>query len=59
MKVYSEPQVDDFIKLKFGRLVTEHGHPSYVSDRRLGKLFGCSGSKIRQLYLARFEKIKV
>ena len=32
MKQYSEQQIADMIKLKFGRLVTEVGHPSYVSD---------------------------
>ena len=44
MKLISEQQVDDLIKLKFGCLATEHGHRSYVSDKLLGKLFGVSGS---------------
>ena len=45
------------IKLKFGTLVTEPGHPSFVSNEVLGKIFGVSGNKIRQLYIARFSKI--
>ena len=57
MKHYSEQQVLDMIKLKFGREVEDHFHPSFVSNRLLGKLFGCSGSKVRQLYLAHFAKI--
>ena len=56
MKQITEQQVDDLIKLKFGRLVTDVGHTSFVSNRILGKVFGMSGSKIRQLYLARFSK---
>ena len=59
MKHYSEQQVLDMIKLKFGREVEDHFHPSFVSNRLLGKLFGCSGSKVRQLYLAHFAKIKL
>ena len=47
MKELTEQMVDDAIKLKFGRLVTEAGHPSYVSNRVLGKIFGMSGEKIR------------
>ena len=50
--------MDDIIKLKFGRLVEEHGHISYISNRVLGKLFKISGVQVRQLYLRRFQKIK-
>ena len=42
MKVITEQQVDDIIKLKFGGLVEEAGHPSYVSNRVLGKIFKMS-----------------
>ena len=59
MKEFSDKQVDDLLKLKFGSIVTEHGHTSYVSDQVLGKLFGVSGTKIRSLYLQRFEKVRV
>ena len=51
MKTYSELQVDAIIKLKFGRLVESAKHPSYVNNYKLGKLFKCSHSKIRELYL--------
>ena len=52
MKQFSEQQVDDIIKLKFGKLVDAPGHTSYVSNKILGKIFGVSGSQIRRLYLA-------
>ena len=57
MKTFTEQQVDDLIKLKFGKLVTTPRHTSYASDRILGKIFGVSGSQIRRLYRARFDKI--
>ena len=57
MKEFSEQQVDDIIKLKFGKLISELGHRQYVSNRVLGKIFGVSGSQIRKLYRARFDKI--
>ena len=59
MKIFSEQQVDDLIKLKFGKLVTERGHRSYVSNNLLGKLFKVSSFKVRQLYLGRFDKLQV
>jgi len=58
MKEYSEQQVKDMIKLKFGKDVEDHHHLSYVSNRLLGKLFGCSGSQVRRLYLAHFAAIR-
>ena len=58
MKEFSEQQVDDIIKLKFGKLVTEPGHKQYVANRILGQIFGVSASRIRRLYLARFEKVR-
>ena len=59
MKTFTEAQVDDIIRLKFGRLVTEIQHRSYVRDSILGKLFKVSTSTIRRLYKNRFEKIRV
>ena len=50
--------MNDIIKLKFGAIVTSADHPSYVSNRVLGQVFGVSGSKIRQLYMERFESIR-
>ena len=46
------------IKLKFGKEVTDHHHLSFVSNKVLGQVFGCSGSKIRQLYLAHFKALQ-
>ena len=59
MKEFTEQQVDDIIKLKFGKLVTEPGHKQYVGNQVLGKIFGVSDFRIRQLYLARFEKVRI
>ena len=42
MKVFSEQQIDDLLKLKFGKIVIEPGHFSYVSNTVLGKIFGVS-----------------
>ena len=58
MKHYSELQVDAIIKIKFGKLVVDNKHTSYVSNAMLGRLFKCSASKIRQLYMSRFAEIK-
>ena len=58
MKEFTEAQVDDIIKLKFGQLVTSASNTSYVPNWKLGKIFGCSGNHIRQLYMARFEAAK-
>ena len=57
MKIFSEAQVDDLLKLKFGSLVTERGHRSYVSNQMLGQLFKVSATQIRRIYLDRFEAI--
>ena len=51
MKVFTEQQVDDILKLKFGAVVTSYPSTSYVSNRVLGKIFGVSGSQVRYLYL--------
>ena len=56
MKTFTEQQVDDLIKLKWGKLVVEPGHQAYVSDKVLAKIYRCSQSHIRKQYTARFEK---
>ena len=58
MKEFTETQIQDIFKLKFGSLVDEHGHTSFVSNQVLGKLFSHYGSKIRSFYMARFEEVK-
>ena len=59
MKTFTEQQVADIIKLKFGKQVTSANNPSYASNAALGKAFGVSASKIRQLYLTHFEAIRL
>ena len=51
-------QVNNMLKLKYGRLVSEANHTTYVSNATLGKVFGCSGSKVRQLCLRRFKMVR-
>ena len=48
--------MDDLIKVKLGKLVEEPGHLSYVSNPVLGKIFKIYKTKVRQLYMDRFEK---
>ena len=57
VKKMTESQVDDLIKLKYGKLVTSADHAAYVSNANLGKIFGISGSQVRRLYMARFQSI--
>ena len=54
MKEFTNQQIEDIIKLKFGKMVTSANNTTYISNRVLGKLYGVSGSKIRQLYLTHF-----
>ena len=54
VKQFTEQQVDDLIKLKFGRLVTSADNVQYVSNATLGQIFGVSASKVCQLYTQRF-----
>ena len=58
VKEITEQQVDDLIKLKFGRLVTSKRNIQYASNAVLGRIFGVSASKIRELYMARFRAIE-
>ena len=51
VKLYSDKEIDAMIKMKFGRLVTNQFHTAYVSNRILGKLFKCSSTKVRELYM--------
>ena len=56
MKKLSEEQVDDILKLKFGRIVEETGHRAYVSNRTLGKIFQMSEHRIAGLIRVRFAQ---
>ena len=42
MKKLNEEQLDDLLKLKFGKLVTESGSTAYVSNQTLAKIFNVS-----------------
>ena len=46
MKEFTEQQVNDLIRLKYGRLVDSPSNTSYVSNRVLGKIFKVSSTKI-------------
>ena len=58
MKEFSDQQVDDILRLKYGRLVSEANHAAYATNATLGKIFKVSGGKIRQLCQERFEKAR-
>ena len=58
VKDFTKAQVDDLIRLKFGRLVSTPYHTQYASNATLGKIFGVSGRKVWQLYMQRFQEIK-
>ena len=53
----SQQQVEDLIKLKFGKLVTSTQHKQYVSNAVLGRIFDVSATKIRESYLQYFQSI--
>ena len=58
-KFFTDKQIDDLLKLKYGKIVTEPGHTAYVSNAILGKIFGCSNTHIRYICNARFEKNRI
>ena len=56
MKQFSEQQVDDIIKLRFGAVVTSQPRTAYVTNKALGQAYGVSASQIRKLYMQRFQQ---
>ena len=56
MKRLTEEQVDDLLKLKFGKVVTEPGHRAYVSNAVLSKIFDVPTSTIALLQQMRYER---
>ena len=58
MKEFTEKQIDDILVIKYGQIVTDGNRVAWASNALLGKIFGASGNKIRQLCLSRFEQIK-
>ena len=57
MKQFTDKQIQDIIKLKFGRLVTSNKNKQYASNATLSKIFGVSATRVRQLYMDRFQAI--
>ena len=58
VKQFTERQVDDIIRLKFGKMVTSADNVQYASNETLGKIYGVSSTKIRELYMQRFQQIQ-
>ena len=56
MNWLTEAHVDDLLKLRFGKVVTEPGHTAYVSNAVLAKIFGIPASTIAWLQQVRFEQ---
>ena len=46
MKKLSDEQINDLLKLKFGKIVEETGHQAYVSNKVLSKIFKLSEGQI-------------
>ena len=46
------------MKLRFGNVLTKDPKTCFLSYATLGKLFKCSGNKVRNLILARFEGMR-
>ena len=56
MKQFTEEQIDDLLKLKFGKVVEESGHTAFVSNKTLGKIYKISEHKIAGMLWVRFAK---
>ena len=55
-RTWTAEEVDKIILLKFGRPVDSQFNRSYMSNAELAKLFKCSSTKVRQLYMKRFAE---
>ena len=58
MKQLSEERIDDLLKLKFGKLVTDPGNNAFVSNKTLSKIFRISEHRITYIIRKRFEMNK-
>ena len=58
MKEFSKAQVDDIVKLRWGKLISNPKQTAFASYKTIGKIFGVSGSKIYQLCQQRFKEVK-
>ena len=45
MKLFTDQQVDDMIKLRFGRVVDDPSCPTLTSYKAIGQVFGVSGGQ--------------
>ena len=45
------------IKIKWGRLITNPNHPSYVAYSVIGKIYGIHGSSVQRLIMKRFDEL--
>ena len=59
MKTFTPKQVDDMIKLRYGRMVNNINAKSYTSFVAIAKIFGCSNEHVKQLMLKKFEQDKL
>ena len=55
----TDEDVDQMIKIKWGRLVNNSNHTAFVSNAVIGKVFGIDGSSVRRLYMKRFEQLNI
>ena len=58
MKLFTDQQVDDMIKLRWGSVVTQPDLPTLTTYKAIGKVFGISTSQTRKLIMTRFEKVE-
>ena len=56
MKLFTDKQVDDMIKLRWGSVVQQPDLPTLTTYKAIGKVFGISTTQARRLILARFER---
>ena len=56
VKQFTERQVDDIIRMKFGKMVTSADNVQYASNETLGQIYGVSSTKIRELYMQWFQQ---
>ena len=53
----TDDQVDQMMRVKWGRLVDSLDYPSYLSFAVVGKVFGIDGSSVRRLILRRLADL--
>ena len=51
MREFTEREIDDILLLKYRKIVNDGNHVAYQSNATIGKIFGVSSNKIRQLCL--------